>query len=132
MALHFRMLAIVLRPSSRPRLDRAPWISQIPPVSLSFAIRTTSTSISLAVCGRPASDAYGRRILFAMSFRCQRSKVSGVTMVAISASILLPSSRALAARLRRWSSVKRTRRLPSWARRILFSSRRYSIACCCC
>lgn len=56
-----------------------------------------------------------------MSLRCQLSKVSGVTIVAISASIFLTSRRALAARLRRSSSVRRSRLPPSCARRIRFS-----------
>src|SRR5580658_9554569 len=56
-------------------------------------------SISLAVAGRPGLRRALPSYLPAMSLRCQLSNVSGVTIVAISASILLPTSRALAARL---------------------------------
>src|SRR5262252_8866209 len=49
----------------------------------------------------------------AINFRCHPSSVSGVTMVATWLSNLRPSLFALAASRRRWSSVKRIRRLPN-------------------
>src|SRR5206468_829040 len=52
----------------------------------------------------------------AISFRCQANRVSGVTIVATSASSLRPNLLAFAASRRRWSSSNRMRRRLSAAR----------------
>jgi hypothetical protein len=59
----------------------------------------------------------------AISCRCQRSNVSGVTIVAISRKAVRPTRYARAASRRRSSSVRRSRRIPSWRRRkpVLFN-----------
>jgi len=90
------------RLNSVARQDR-----RFPQVRFSFAKRTTSVSISFAVRGRP-----GNRFLLPSYFpairrRCQASSVSGVTIVPNSISTFRPSSFALTANRRRWSSVKR-------------------------
>jgi hypothetical protein len=86
--------------------------------------RSTKASISPAVRGRPGLRLLRPSYLCAISFRCQANKVSGVTMVATSASILRPNPLALAANRRRWSSLNRTRRPHSCSRRTRFSSPR--------
>lgn len=62
----------------------------------------------------------------AMSFRCQRRTVSGVTMLQHVESSLRPSAFPSTASRRRWSSFKRGRFFPSDSRRTRFSSLRYS------
>jgi hypothetical protein len=66
----------------------------------------------------------------AISCRCHRRIVSGVTMVATCRKTRRPSRRPVAARRRRWSSVSRRRRPFTCSWRIRFSSTRYSITCC--
>ena len=66
--------------------------------------------------------------LRAMSCRCHRSIVSGVTIVATSRKACRPSRYARAASRRRSSSVSRRRRPPSCRRRTRFSSIRYASA----
>jgi hypothetical protein len=83
-------------------------------------------------CGRPT---FFRRPLQsqcrAMSSRCQRRIVSGVTMVASCSSIFRPRILPLTASRRRWSSLSRIRFFPSFSRRTRFSVRRYSTTSCC-
>ncbi len=102
------------------------------------------TSGSPAPCGRrarrcPASCSGDRdrrfcepSYLLATRSRYQRRIVSGVTMPATSARRCRPRVFPFTASRRRWSSVRRTRRGPCAARRIRFSSSRYSMTSCCC
>src|SRR5215831_8676268 len=53
-------------------------------------MRTTRASISLAVRGRPDERWAAPSYFWATSFRCQANKVSGVTMLATSASTSRP------------------------------------------
>ena len=65
--------------------------------------------------------------LRAMRRRYQPRIVSGVTMLAYSLSSLRPRARPFTARRRRWSSFRRTRRLPSCSGSTRSSARRESI-----
>lgn len=67
----------------------------------------------------------------AMSFRCQRRTVSGVTILQHVESSLRPSAFPSTASRRRWSSLGRGRFFPSNSRRTLFSSMRYSMTAAC-
>src|SRR5215469_12765043 len=80
-----RIAAIVLRASLCPRLDSAPSIRRQPQSRFSCAMRTTRASISSAVRGRPGERWAVPSYFWAISFRCQANKVSGVTMLATSA-----------------------------------------------
>ena len=64
-------------------------------------MRTTRVSTSSAVRGRPGPRFALPSYFCAISFRCHASKVSGVTIVAISRNSFLPSPFALAASRRR-------------------------------
>jgi hypothetical protein len=87
----------------------------------SFAIRTTKRRISASTPRRlDRGVAYVH--LRATNCRCQRSDVSGVTMVAISRNSRRPSRYARSASRRRSSSVRRRRRPPSCRRKRRFSS----------
>ena len=66
-----------------------------------------------------------------MSRRCQRSSVSGVTIVTTCLNTRRPSGCPRAASRRRSSSVSCNRWPPSCARRIRFSSTRYATISCC-
>jgi hypothetical protein len=80
--------------------------------------------------GRPGR--FGVNVHFrAISGRCHRRIVSGVTIVATCRKTRRPSRRPFVARRRRWSSVSRRRRPFSWSVRTRFSSTRYSMTCCC-
>ena len=57
----------------------------------------------------PAGGCWLPSYFWAISLRCQASKVSGVTMVATSARIFRPNPLAFAANRRRWSSLSRSR-----------------------
>ena len=79
--------------------------------------------------GRPGR--FGVNVHFrAISCRCHRRIVSGVTIVATWRKTRRPSRRPFAARRRRWSSVSRRRRPLSCSFRTRFSSTRYSMTCC--
>ena len=67
----------------------------------------------------------------AMSFRCHRKIVSGVTMLQHVDSSLRPSAFPLAAKRRRWSSFNRSRFFPRSSRRTRFSSLIYSMTTLC-
>jgi hypothetical protein len=92
-----RICAVVLRASSCPRLDNAPWIRRYPQSRFSSAMRTTKDSISPAVHGRPGARWAVPSYFWAIHFRCYANKVSGVTMVAIWSSTFRPNTLALAA-----------------------------------
>ncbi len=100
-----RISAIVLRAISCPRLDNASWIRRYPQSRFSSASWTTRVSRAAAVLGRPGPRCAVPSYFWAISFRCQANKVSGVTMVATSARSFRPNLLALAANRRRWSSV---------------------------
>jgi hypothetical protein len=70
--------------------------------------------------------------LRATSSRCQRNKVSGVTIVPSSRSVLRPKALAFSARVRRSTSVKMMRQPPSRSGSRRFSTLRYSITADCC
>jgi hypothetical protein len=93
-------------------------------------MRTTRPRISVCTAGRP-----GRRFGFVrfrtISSRCQRSRVSGRTMVATSVRIGWPSRAPSRARRRRSASDRRTRRPRGCAFSTRFSALRYSITSCC-
>ena len=99
---------------------------------LPWAKRRTSAVISAAVRGRPGARHALPSYFLAINFRCQASKVAGVTMVATCSRIFRLSFFALAARRHRWLSVNRIRRFPICSRRTRFSSVRYSTTCCWC
>ena len=92
----------------------------IAPPGLSVAIRTISAEISFMIPGRPGR--FGPKVHFrAISRRCHRRIVSGVTMVATRLRTRRPSRWPFAARRRRWSSVNRMRRPSICSLRIRFS-----------
>src|SRR5262252_9501925 len=62
-------------------------------------MRTTKASISPAMRGRPGARCAVPSYFWAINFRCQANKVSGVTRVAISARTLRPNVLALTANL---------------------------------
>jgi hypothetical protein len=93
------------------------------------AIRTIRVEISFMTPGRPGR--VGVNVHFrAISCRCHRRIVSGVTMVATCRKTRRPRRWPFAARRRRWSSVSRRRRPFSCPLRTRFSSIRYSMTCC--
>src|SRR5215469_7152164 len=69
-------------------------------------MRTTKASIAPAMRGRPGARCAVPSYFWAINFRCQANKVSGVTRVAISARTLRPNVLALTANRRPWSSLK--------------------------
>lgn len=88
----------------------------------------TDEVLNLCSCPRPAGSAMAAAIILLRNqLWCQRSSVSGVTIVANLARTFRPSLFALAANRRRWSSVSRKRLSPSCSPRTRFSSRKYSI-----
>ena len=76
----------------------------------------------------PARPVLAEVHLRTMSWRCHRSSVSAVTIVATSRSACRPSRSARAASHRRSSSVRRWRRPPSCRRSRRFSSSKYDMA----
>ena len=88
--------------------------------------RHLKASILPAVRGLPCARLLLPSYFSAMSLRCQASKVSGVAIAATSARTFRAKPLALAANRRRWSSFRRSRRLPSCSRRTRFSLRRQS------
>jgi hypothetical protein len=104
-----RIRAIVDRPTSYPTFLSAPWIRVYPHVGFSAAIRPTSWRIS-ARTPRRAVLFLAYVHLRAINCRCQRSNVSGVTIVATSRKAHRPSRYARAASFRRvigepWTSA---------------------------
>jgi hypothetical protein len=92
---------IVLRASSCPRSDNAPWIRRYPQSRFSSATRTTKDSISPPVRGRPEVQWAVPSYFWTINFRCYANKVSGVTIVTIWSSTFRPNTLALAANLLR-------------------------------
>jgi hypothetical protein len=99
-------------------------------VGFSVAIRMTRCRISAKTPGRPGRD-FAYVHFRAMSCRCQRRIVSGVTIAATCARRRRASRKPIAAKRRRSSSVNRTRWLPRRAFRTRFSSRRHWMTSCC-
>ncbi len=127
-----RIRLIVFRAISCPRLWSAPRIRVYPQRGLSRAIKRTSSSMSASVLGRPGFRFLLPSYFLAISSRCQRSRVSGVTRVLISNSSFRLIALALSASLRRCRSVNLSRFPPSCSRSARFSSWRYSITSCWC
>ncbi|MDQ1474151.1 MAG: hypothetical protein QOJ99_5631 [Bryobacterales bacterium] len=117
MALRFRMAAILLRASSWPRFG----FEGIPNPGSPWPYDDQCFQFLPWLPADPDFDERCHRNLRAISFRCQFSNVSGVAIVATFSSSFRPSSVALTARPRRWSSVKLRRRLPNSARSTRFS-----------
>ena len=72
--------------------------------------------------GRPGPRRPRPSSVLAISYRCQRRRVSGVTRVCRSRRTRRPRRVACAARRRRWASVNRRRPGPRCSRRTRFSS----------
>jgi hypothetical protein len=124
--LSFRTVATVLLATRWPKLFSAPWIRVSPQAGFSVAIRTIRVEISCMTPGRPGR--VGVNVHFrAISGRCHRRIVSGVTMVATCRKTRRPRRWPFAARRRRWSSVSRRQRPVSCPLRTRFSSIRYSM-----
>ena len=73
-----RIFHTVLAATCRPSLASSPWIRRCPQVGFSAARRSTSARICGSIAGRPGR-AWGYVQCRASSWRCQRSRVAGVT-----------------------------------------------------
>jgi len=111
MPLRFRMLATVPRARLCPRFDSAPTSRVYPQPRFSTAICTTSDSISPSVRGDRDHGWRSHRTSGRSASGATLAAVSGVTIVESCDRARRPSPFALAASRRRWSSVKRIRRL---------------------
>src|SRR6516162_11125058 len=80
-----------------PDWTALPAFGRYPQLRFSFAMRTTRSSISVDFLGRPHPRLPLPSYFCAINRRCQASRVSGVTIVAISRRSLLLSPLALAA-----------------------------------
>ena len=100
-----RMRAIVGAPDAMPDVLQRALDPCVAPGWILPRIRTTSRRMSASTPRRLGRAAYVH--FLAMSWRCQRSKVSGVTIVAISRSRCRPSRYARTTSRRRSSSVRR-------------------------
>jgi hypothetical protein len=119
-------LAIVLLATAWPKFFSAPWMRVSPHPRFAVAMRTMSDEISLMIPGRPGR--FGSNVHFrAISWRCHRRIVSGVTIVATCRKTRRPSRRPFTTRRRRWSAVSRRRRPESCPLRTRFSSTRYDV-----
>jgi hypothetical protein len=94
----------------------------------SRAMRTTRSSSSLAMRGRPTDGRCGELTsCWSMHLRCQARMVSGCAIVAISCSACRPSLWPISARVFRSASVNSSRRALIWLRRMRFSVARYAL-----
>ena len=104
----------------------------IAPAQFSWAIRTTSCSMSILVRGLPGRRRSKNVHFRATSCRCQRNKVAGETSGSRSLSAQVPIALASVARVLRSASLNESLRRPSLDRSSRFSAFKYSICAAAC